>query len=86
LKIELKVGGRALAVWKGPFQVSYGLEQRIRLRALRRRLLAVKTGSQPLQTLRQLSAHAIERLQLKGQVEFFRRRLDRITAQQLEQP
>lgn len=76
LKMQLKLGWRTGTGWKGAFEVSDCLQQRIRVQALGRWLLAAKPGPQPVQSLPQFLAQPVECLQGQRQAQLFRGCLD----------
>lgn len=86
LKMQLELRHRTPGACEDPSEMFGGLQQRISLRALWRRLLAAQQRAQTVQPQPQFAPQPIHRLQRKRQPQLFHRRLERGGRQPLEQP
>jgi hypothetical protein len=86
LKMELKVRRGTLAPGENDFEVGQGLEQRIGVRALRRRALAGQPRSQRVQIAPQSLPQPIDRFHSERQTQLFGGGFERKPRQHFHQP
>ena len=72
LKMQLKLRWRTRTGWKGAFEVSDCLQQRIGVQTLGRLLFSAEPGPEPVQPSAQFLAQPVECLQREGQAQLFR--------------
>ena len=86
LKLQLIIRRRTRAAGKDEFQMFHRLQQGIRVRTDRGRLLAAELRAKQVQPLPQPASQPVKRFQREGQPQGFDRGLDRKSGEQFRQP